>query len=336
MFEVKGIPIFVDDVQILYDLKNEVHQKLGKEIFRKIKPSGDNIMVCCPMHNEGQEKRPSCGISRRKFRDKPAGTVHCFTCGYVDSLEGMISKCFGYEGTSFGENWLLQNYVNAEVYERPELELNLSRDNNLKKINYVTEEELACYRYYHPYMYKRKLTNEIIEKYDVGYQKDFEFEYEDNGVLKYLPPQEVLTFPVKDSKGRCLFVSRRSINGKTFFLPKSIEKPVYGIYELPKECKEVVICESVINALTCVSYGVPALALFGTGDSNQVEVLKNLNIRKYVIGLDPDNAGNKGTERLKYHLKNKILTKLIIPEGKDINDLSKEEFLNLPQILISN
>ena len=37
MFEVKGIPILVDDVQILYDLKNEVQQKLGREILRKIK-----------------------------------------------------------------------------------------------------------------------------------------------------------------------------------------------------------------------------------------------------------------------------------------------------------
>ena len=334
MFEVKGIPILVDDVQILYDLKNEVQQKLGREILRKIKPSGDNIMICCPMHNEGQERRPSCGISRRRYKDKPAGVVHCFTCGYIDSLEGMISKCFGYEGTSFGENWLLQNYVNAEIYERPDLNLNLSRDNNIAQVNYISEKELASYRYYHPYMYQRKLNNEVIERYDVGYQKDFKFEYEENGIIKYLPPQEVLTFPVKDEKGRCLFVSRRSIKGKTFFLPKDIEKPVYGIYELPKDCKEVIICESVINALTCVAYGRPAYALFGTGDKNQYETLKRLPVRKYIIGLHPDDAGKKGTEKLKYYLRDKVLTKLILPKGKDINDLSSQEFIQLPEIFI--
>ena len=327
MFEVKGIPIPVEDVQILYDLKNEVQQKIGKDILRKIKPSGDNIMVCCPIHNNGQERRPSCGISRRRYKDKPAGIVHCFTCGYIDSLEGMISKCFGYEGTSFGETWLLQHYINAEVYERPNLDLDLLRVKQVVPYTYVSEQELSLYRYYHPYMYQRKLTNEVIEKYDVGYQPNFIY---DEG----WQPTDVITFPVRDKKGRCLFVSRRSIKGKTFFLPKDIEKPVYGIYELPNNCKEVIICESVINALTCVVYGKPAVALFGTGDKNQAWILKNLNVRKYIIGLDPDWAGNKGTERLKYYLSDKILTRLILPKDKDINDLTYNEFISLPEIFI--
>ena len=107
MFEVRGIPILVDEVEILKELRRQVVEKTGREILRKIKPSGDNIMICCPSHNEGQEKNPSCGISIRRIGDKPPGTVHCFACGYIDSLEGMISKCFGYEGKSFGNNWLI-------------------------------------------------------------------------------------------------------------------------------------------------------------------------------------------------------------------------------------
>ena len=177
-------------------------------------------------------------------------------------------------------------------------------------------------------MYERKLTNEVIEKYDIGYQRDFVFD-------ENWKPTEVITFPVRDINGNCLFVSRRSIHGKTFFLPKEFIKPVYGLYELPKDVKELIICESVINALTCVVYGKPAVALFGTGDEAQYNTLSNLPVRKYILALDPDNAGNKGIYRiLKSSLRNKMLTKLIIPEGKDINDLTKFEFDNLLEIFV--
>ena len=333
MFEVKGLPILVDEIEVLKELKRQVYEKQNREILKKIKRSGDNIMICCPNHNEGQERNPSCGITTVKKDDKPAGTLHCFACGYVDTLQGMIGKCFGYDD-SYGERWLLENFVVGEQYERPLIPLTFQRENKVNRIEYVTEEELSRYRFYHPYMFQRKLTYEIIEKYDVGYQKDFQFEYEVEGTKKYFPPQEVITFPVKDINGNCLFVSRRSIHGKTFFLPKNIDKPIYGLYELPKDCKEVIICESVFNALTCVAYGKPAIALFGTGDKLQCEILNKLPIRKYILALDPDEAGEKGVKRLKYNIKGKILTKLIVPKGKDINDLSYDEFKNLQEIFI--
>ena len=335
MFEVKGVPILADELEILTELKNQVYEKRGIDILHKMKRSGDNIMICCPIHNDGQEKRPSCGISTVRHGDKPAGTVHCFACGYVDSLDGMIAKCLGYEDTSYGTKWLMDNFVSGEFYERPSLISDLSRNTAVRtRNNFITEQELSTYRFTHSYVYQRKLTDEIIEKYDIGYQKDFRFEYEDNGVKKYLPPQEVITFPVRDSNGNCLFISRRSIYGKTFFLPRDITKPVYGIYELPKDCKEVIICESVFNALTCVAYGRPAVALFGTGDKEQADILNRLPIRKYILALDPDEAGEKGCKKLRQALKHKMLGKLILPKGKDINDLTYEEFINLPEIML--
>ena len=328
MFEVKGVPILVDEVEVLKELRRQVYEQQGREILKKIKISGDNIMICCPIHNDGQEKNPSCGVALHRVKDRAPGTVHCFACGYTDSLEGMITKAFGYNDIGFGINWLLENFVSGDIEERPDIPYDFSRDKKIqKKINYVTEEELSKYRFYHPYMFQRKLTKEVIEKYDVGYQKDF--------VFNNWKPTEVLTFPVKDEQGNCLFVSRRAIYGKTFFLPPNIDKPVYGLYELPKNCQEVVICESVINALTSVVYGKPALALFGTGADEQYIKLNELPIRHYVLALDPDKAGQKGVYKLKKHLRRgKILTKLVFPEGKDLNDLSREEYLSLPEIFI--
>lgn len=328
MFEVKGIRIPVNETEILYELKRQVQLKTGRSILNKIKPSGDNIMICCPFHNNGQERRPSCGVTTVRKNGKPSGFFHCFSCGATATLEQAVSYCFGYDdGGYFGEQWLLENFISFETYERPKLELNLTREVEKVDTQYVSEQELASYRFYHPYMYVRKLTNEVIAKYDIGYQRDFIFS-------EGWSPTEVLTFPVRDAKGNCLFVSRRAIHDKTFFLPQNVAKPVYGIYELPKNCKEVLICESVINALTAVVYGRPAVALFGTGDQVQYDILNKLPVRKYILALDPDNAGDKGVERLKNAIRGKILTRLIFPPNKDLNDLQYEEFVNLPEIFI--
>ena len=45
--------------------------------------------------------------------------------------------------------------------------------------------------------------------------------------------------------------------------------------------------------------------------------------------FDGDSAGRKGADRFKKNVKGKLLTDIHLPEGKDVNDLSKEEFLDL-------
>ena len=339
MFTVKRMPIYVDEMEILQNIKEQVLQKQGREILRKIKRTGNNIMVCCPFHSEGQERKPSCGIVTVQKKGHDAGTYHCFSCSATGSFEQFVSGCFGVDDNGeFGSNWLMENYVSGDEYERPDIPMDIGRANVLlskPKPKYVSEEELASYRFYHPYMWQRKLTPEIVERYDVGYQKDFILVTKgEDGKDIIHPPVECLTFPVRDINGNCLFVSRRAIHNKNFFLPLDIEKPVYGVYELPKGANDVVICESVFNALTCAAYGVPAVALFGTGADSQYQQLNLLPVRHYILGLDPDKAGAKGTWKLKKHLKHKLLTKLIIPQGKDINDLSREEFFSLPEVYV--
>ena len=314
MFKVNNVPIFEDELQVLEKLRFDLLQE-GKDLLRKFNKSGNNIQFTCPIHNNGMEKNPSCGITINDTNRVKAGTVHCFACGYTATLEEMISHCFGYDdGGNFGRRWLSKNFVTVSVNHRKSINLSLSRDKQEKHIEYVSEEELASYRYVHEYMYKRKLTDEIIEKFDVGYD----------------PKQQTLTFPVRDIKGNTLFIARRSVNTKFFHYPTDVDKTIYGIYELPKDVKEVIICESIINCLTCWVYGKYAIALNGTGSYKQYELLKNMSCRKFICALDPDNAGRLGTAKLKKYLgKYKIITEYVIPEGKDVNDLTFDEFNNL-------
>lgn len=330
MFYVNKNPILAGELEVLNELKTQLGLN-GIQRFAEFKPGPRNIQFNCPIHAGGQERKPSCGISTVNKEGVPAGTVHCFTCGYTATLEQMISHCFGKDDDgAFGREWLIKNFLTISIENRKDIILDLQRGNNKITNNYITEEELDSYRYYHPYMYKRRLTDEVIEQFDVGYDNHFELKDKFGKVKSVL---RCLTFPVRDINGNTLFIARRSVDIKFFHYPEGINKPVYGLYELPKDAKEVIVCESILNALTCYVYGKPAVALLGLGTEYQYEQLRKLGCRKIITALDPDAAGQRATARLKKALNgSKLVTSYIIPEGKDINDLEKEEFENLQEL----
>lgn len=303
----------------LVDIINELQAQLQINqipLLQRTREMPDDLMVTCPYHKGGQERRPSAGIRKRD------GQFHCLACGETHTLQEMISHCFGHTDDmigAFGWNWLLKNFLTVEVESRKDVELDFSR-NLMGRWNiaeYVSEEELDSYRYTHPYMYKRKLTDEVIEMFDVGYDKK----------------TKCITFPVRDESGNTLFIARRSVVTKFFNYPQGVEKPVYGLFEvnewerLGNDVSEVIICESMIDALTCWAYGKPAVALNGLGDDKQFQQLNQMQCRKFILATDSDEAGMKARRRLRKNIRNKLVTEYILPAGrKDMNELSKEEF----------
>ena len=320
-----------------------VIQKVGEMgLIDIIRPVGDWYLCRCPIHNNGQEKKPSCGISmREQYRNGkryPALGIHCFSCNYTGSLADALTEVLKRKGIGrSGLDWLKDNVpgFNEEDVEfdyllSPDISAALTNKYAIDYINsqiiseskqYVPETELATYRMIVPYMYQRGLTDEIIEKYDIGYDANFI----PPGRKKPLP---CITFPVKDLNGNTLFLCRRSIEGKFFHYPQGVEKSVYGLYELPKGVKSVIICESCLNALNLIRFGYNAVALLGTGTSYEIEQLKRLGVQEYILCLDGDEAGQRGAEKLKRALgKIAIVWTVHMPADKDANDCkTKEEF----------
>lgn len=302
--------------------------------------TGSWHQLYCPFHNDGQERKPSCGCSLegeyRNGVEYHPGTFHCFSCSASYSFSHGIKEILKLRGSSLDAHPELRRYVEGESTQAVESLVPNELFNSMmskyvaedvrtlisvSQKHYVSEEELASYRFTVPYMYQRRLNDAVIEKYDVG----FDGNYIPPGRKKPLP---CITFPVRDETGGTLFFCRRSIEGKFFNYPEGVEKPVYGLYELPQDCKEVIICESVFNALTCVVYGYPAVALLGTGNVKQIEQLKRLGCKSYVICLDNDEAGRRGTEKLKKALaRSGFVWVITVPPEKDVNDLSYEEFV---------
>ena len=60
---------------------------------------------------------------------------------------------------------------------------------------------------------------------------------------------------------------------------------------------------------------------------DEINQLKELGVQEYVICLDPDDAGRRGAAKLKKALSSIGLVWVVdMPDGKDLNDCTKEEF----------
>lgn len=319
---INNIPFTTTLEEILLELKTQLNIN-GINLLSITKNTNNDIMVQCPYHSNGQERKPSAGIR------KSDGQFHCFACGETHSLQEVISYCFGWNdilGTK-GWEWLLKNFATISIEKRKPISLDVSRKLNRNIQEYISEKELDSYRYYHSYMWKRKLTPEIVEMFDIGYDKN----------------TECLTFPQRDIHGNTLFIARRSVKTKYFNYPEDVEKPLYGIYELNQIYKqnngqlidEVIVCESMLDALVCWVWGKYAVAMNGLGTPQQFKALKSLRCRKLILATDNDDKGLKARKKIRENITNKIITEYILPKGKkDINDLTEEEFNNLKEVFV--
>ena len=355
---INDIQFSVELIDILQELISQLRAN-NIPLLQKYKDGPTHIQICCPYHANGLERRPSAGIR------KEDGVFHCFACGEVHTLQEVISYCFGHTDDivgSFGWQWLLKNFATVQVEERKDVVLDYYRNdvdipsdfisNSIrdksghrqtdKKVRqdrsvgkeYVTEEELDKYRYTHPYMYKRGLTDDVIELFDIGFDSD----------------TQCITFPIRDINGNCLFVARRSVNTKFFNYPEGVEKPLYGLYELYTYAfsgikkqpfwhiegspQEVIVCESMLDALSFWTVGKYAVALNGLGNELQFKQLRELPCRKIILATDMDERGLAARKRIRQNIQGrKIITEYFFPKGrKDANECTKEELMSLEEV----
>lgn len=304
--------IDTDVEEILQEIRRLTDSRYCSKIIRR----GNNVGISCPFHKNGQENHPSCYVYNSNSDDKvPFGFFRCFTCGEQGTLDTLVSYCLNVS-IDDARQWLIDNFSNTFS----ELSLNLPEIDIYKKDDnfYLDESILNQYRFIHPYIEDRGVSEDIIKKFNVGWNSD----------------TNAITFPVWDEHNNLLGITERCVDKKYFYIPDSIKKPIYLLNFVIKEhILEVYVVESQIDALYLWSMGYPAIALLGTGTKSQYEILKKSGIRRYHLALDGDLAGFRGSEKLIKGLGNDVLIDVIkIPKGKDVNDLTKEEFDSLERI----
>lgn len=319
---------------LLKDIQREA-EKLGlKDPFPSMQNSGDDIFVTCPAlerHNNKQESTPSCSIH------KDAGMVHCFGCGYSDSIPGMVARIFKLGTKPSGYRWILKKYTIPEAGKRPLMKLKTG-DREQKKI-YVPDEVLEMYAFDHPYMYKRALTEEIIDLFDLGFDK------ESNSV----------TIPMRDVTGKILFIKKRPIQ-KTKFHKYHIDHGVdkkdllFGLNIIKANIGRVKMIHLSEGEFDVMSwYAIQKYGVGAQGDQlfeEQVKALVKV-ARGIPVSLDYDNdgAGRAARERAipllrpYFPLYEPIYPKALNIDGKpkykDPNDLLKAGLLeDIPLVSI--
>lgn len=332
MIEVSKNLIILDSLSdIITKLRSDAYERFQRTYFSSIKVRPDGgVQVSCPYHKHGLERKASSGIQNG------TGMFHCFTCGVVATLPQLIEDVLE-ESQGFGEKWLKKNCNSAAVQIR---DLGgFPGRSKLKQLDYISEKELDSYRYIHPYMYQRHLTDDVIERYDIGYDPNFQLVKDGNRI-------PCITFPVRDKNGNTLFIGRRSIKGKMFHYPSGVEKPIYGIYELYRDNKigvidgnyhtipKIIVAESFLNTLNCVANNIPSVAMIGTGSKTQYQFFDRLPVDEIWLGFDPDPAGDKAVLRFLNNVKRSGVKVLDLPEGKDLNDLTPEELHKLSPLSI--
>lgn len=298
-------------INILYQARREANNGKLKDIIDK---HNGNLLISCPIHKGGCENKPSCTVAISTETDLEPGFAHCFTCGYSAPLTQLITDVFNEEDISFGEEWIRERFGTTLVSSVEYLPEILLEKPKIEK-TFLDESMLTEYDYYHPYMWHRKLSKEVVDMFRVGYDKN----------------RDAITFPVYDEKHRLVMVTARSVNTKRFWIPADVQKPVYLLYHLlENNIKTAYVCESQINTLYMWSLGYPSCGLFGTGSDAQYETLRKCGIRNFITCFDGDEAGQKGAYRFRKNMpKDCFITDIHLPAGKDVNDLSAEQIKEL-------
>lgn len=301
----------------IYDILCQLRSELNNGKLKTITDDKKRNVVCnCISHKDGYETNPSMSVfSDLNDEEVEYGKCHCFTCGYTASLPQMVADVFN-QPLEFGEDWLLDRFGDIFVLEQEYLHP-IDLQKKIKEPDILAEESLTQFDYYHPYMWQRKLSKEVVDEFRVGYDK----------------VREAITFPVYDEKHRLVMVTARSVNTKHFYIPDEVEKPVYLLYDLiQRGITTAFVFESQINTLYFRSLFPEyySIGLFGTGSKTQLETLKKSGIRNYILCFDGDEGGRKGATRFKRTMGNDVfISDIQMPWGKDANDFSKAELIEI-------
>jgi DNA primase len=332
MFLLDGVTILAEIEQVVDDLRAELHAE-GKMLLADTKYSSSDLMVTCPKHNNGMERKPSCGISlvdkERNGKLYPKGTAHCFTCGFTADMAEFASFCWGTNDRNFGKRYIIRKYNTMDIAQRPTIQLNFKRNRAVAPYKYIDESELDNYRYTSDYLYSRNFDDNTIAFYEYG------LDIQNNAI----------TLPIRDHKGGLVFVKKRYINpppdGDKYMNASGVPKQhiLYGFHQVlqlilainngtcsNKKLEEnyrrygIFLTEGEFNASYLFQNGYPAVSLLGRilfEDRTkkhilQKELLLRYGIRNVVPWMDNDQPGHEATEKIVGQLRNDF--KVLIPD----------------------
>jgi DNA primase len=334
----------------MLEAKEQIRTKLDiAEIIGEVvalKPAGrGQLKGLCPFHGE---KTPSFHVQQER------GFYYCFGCQAKGDIFDFVMRT---QGIEFGEALqLLGQRAGIEVTP-PTPKDKKRRD--LFEVNNIALEffksHLKTNPNAHHYLLNRKLTEESITTFELGYAPDswdallkyaLTKGVSDNDLLlaglviendnkrRYDRFRNRVMFPIKDFLGRVVGFSGRVLDDS---LPKYLNTPetdvfkkgelLYGL-DIAKttirSSGEALVVEGYMDviALHQTGFNNAVAALGATLTSEQASLLSRLDVQKLLLAFDADDAGQRAIlSGLEQSIGRSFLVRAIrVPHGKDPAD----------------
>jgi len=351
----------IDEVRASSDIINVVSD------YVRLRKQGNNYVGLCPFHNE---KTPSFMVSADKqiFR--------CFGCGEGGNVISFIMK---WEKISFPEAVrFLANRAGITISEEddPEKNARLKELNEAYEINELVKDFYQYILANHPvagearnYLKKRGLTEETIDKFQIGFAPPSW-----DGLLHFLnkkgyAPEKLeklgvvlarskgkpgfydrfrnrVMFPIWDIRGKVVGFGGRVLDDS---VPKYLNSPetilfnkshlLYGINKAAESIRrndQAIIVEGYFDVITCHQAGISnVVASLGTAFTREQGKLLLRYSQAVIMAYDADAAGVHATMR-GWQLLDDLgcrVRVVSIPDGKDPDEFimahGADEFLGV-------
>ncbi|MGH9461944.1 MAG: CHC2 zinc finger domain-containing protein [Vicinamibacteria bacterium] len=307
-----------------------------------VKRKGKSLVASCPFH---REKTPSFTITPSK------GLFHCFGCGVSGDVIGFVTR---HDKVSFGAALdVLAKRAGlslADVMkERPTPK---RKTENSKKPVVAGELLSRVVEHYHKTFCEREDAQQYLRSRgltDAQLILDYKIGYADGSLLERVPKdgqvrEELLSLGVITKQGRellggCIVVpipdpltgKWTSLYGRGMRTERHcyLPGPFRGVvnYQSAKLSSEIILTESIVDALSFHQAGIAnAIPLYGTNGftSDHLDLLTRESVKRVVLALDNDEAGQKAAEAIKTKISSAGMAVQVVsfPDGiKDANEL---------------
>ena len=301
----------IDEIRQNNDIVDVISQ------YVRLKRSGRNFFGLCPFHNE---KSPSFSVSPDKQ------IFHCFGCGVGGNVFTFLMKI---EGISFFEaiqmlaeraNIVLPTLENNSDSAKEELKAKVYKVNQFTADFYHKNLYLPTAKIAQEYVKKRKLSNETLKSFQIGFSGKFDELYRElkkqgfqereileSGLVnknergQYIDRyRNRLMFPICDVRGRVIAFGGRVLDDSK---PKYINSPenivyskgrnLFGLNVAKKgELKKILIVEGYMDVISLHQRGITnVVAPLGTALTEQQGWLLRKNAEQIILSFDSDEAG---------------------------------------------
>ena len=288
-----------------------------------LKRSGRNYFGLCPFHNE---KSPSFSVSPDKQ------IFHCFGCGVGGNVFTFLMKI---EGINFIEavqmlaeksQIQLPTFTNSGDAAKEELKNKVYQVNEFAAQYYHQKLYLPGSKIAQEYVKKRKLSNETLKSFQIGFSGKFDELYRElvkqgfaereileSGLVnkneqgKFIDRyRNRLMFPICDVRGRVIAFGGRVLDDSK---PKYINSPENVVYSKGRhlfglnvakkgDIKKLLIVEGYMDVISLHQRGITnVVAPLGTALTQQQGWLLRKNTEQIILSFDSDGAGQTAINR---------------------------------------